>query len=293
MSSSNIIISGVSGSGSSTALKAVADLGFYAIDNLPVALLKEFIELTSSDPKRYSKTVILPELKSPTSVGQFLSLREQIGVKRFQFIFLDASTECLIKRYSESRRPHPIFNSSKDRSLTDAIQRERNFLIACKEIADFCLDTTTMTVHDLRRKITDFVGQSHDNDCQMRVNLVSFGFKYGIPLDCDLIVDVRFLPNPHFIPELRNKTGKDVEVSKFVLDNQVTNQFLDRYTDLLLFLLPKYLFEGKAYLNIGIGCTGGRHRSVTLAEELANRVLSQKDSSLRAVISVDHRDITK
>jgi UPF0042 nucleotide-binding protein len=289
-----IIVGGVSGAGKSSALRTLADLGFYVVDNLPVPLLKEFIELAGATPKRYAKTALAPDIHDPAMLGQFLSLLQSIRAlstlrnQKPELLFLDADTPTILRRYSESRRPHPIFDQQKDKSLEDAVQRERSFLIAFKEIATRIIDTSQKTVHELRREVESFCTELLGEKRGFRVHVQSFGYKFGTPSDCDLIVDVRFLPNPHFQPELRPKCGLDVEVAQFVLEQPDTQVFLKQYGDLLGFLIPRYQHEGKAYLAIGVGCTGGRHRSVTLACAIAE--LLQK---LGITVRLQHRDVER
>lgn len=283
-----VIICGLSGAGTSTALKAFEDSGFFTVGRIPVRILsKHFEELKS---KRYSNapTAILPDIKSEEAVQTFLKFRDSLPKDSFEVLFLDAKNESLIKRYSETRRPHPSFNPSLDQTISDTIQRERSLLIRIKEIADKIIDSSDLTVHDLKRQIDKYSIESQETEKGFRINFVSFGFKYGAPVDCDLIIDVRFLPNPHFIDELRNLTGKDKKIQEWVLEKPETKEFLRLYVELLNFLLPKYQHEGKSYLNIGIGCTGGKHRSVTLAEKLKESL--GYPESLR---SVQHRDINR
>jgi UPF0042 nucleotide-binding protein len=202
-------------------------------------------------------------------------------------IFLDADTRSIVRRYSETRRPHPGFDPAKDKSLEETIQRERARLQPIKEAADLVLDTSSMNIHALKRELRDFLQNLGTVSARsMLVNFLSFGFKRGTPIDCDLIVDVRFLKNPHFIEDLREQDGRDQPVRDYVFSSPDAAEFVRRYAELLSFLLPKYQFEGKAYLNIGVGCTGGKHRSVAIAEALSKTI----DPS-RYLVSVKHRDI--
>lgn len=283
-----LIIAGISGAGKSTVLRALSDFGFYTIDNLPAALFEEFLALTQRSSSRFGNAAILLNISSLDSGIPFLSTLNTLQGVKIELLFLDAKTEVVLKRYSETRRPHPSFNAEKHQTLADTIQAERNLLQSFRERANLIIDTSEMTVHDLRREILRFADTSFNLQQRMRVNFLSFGFKYGAPLDCDLLVDVRFIPNPFFNQALRNKSGADLEVKKFVLDAPHTNEFIERYRGLLNFLLPNYAFEGKAYLNVGVGCTGGKHRSVVIAEELANSI-----DRTRFHVSVGHRDIQK
>ncbi|MDZ4785229.1 MAG: RNase adapter RapZ [bacterium] len=277
-----VIIGGISGAGSSTALKAFEDFQFSAIGRIPVSLIKEFIKTR----KENSRVAILAEIKSQQSLNELLAVISELGREEIDIIFLDASDDAIIKRYSETRRPHPDFASKEDKTLVDAIRRERNNLIKLKEISNLCIDTSNLTVHDLKRQVSLYIENHYNLENSIRVNLVSFGFKNGIPLDCDLIADVRFLSNPNYIDQLKNLTGLDAELSKWVLEKEDTKKFLALYSDLLKFLIPKYAFEGKSYLNIGIGCTGGKHRSVAISEALSREISLPKHK-----ITCYHRDI--
>jgi len=288
--SSIILIAGVSGAGKSTALHTLSDLGFYAIDNLPLLLVPNFVQFSSRDPSKYQHTALLLDIDSKEKLEQLLQLIKKLkNPKSLKLMFFDCAKETIIKRYSETRRPHPGFNPAQDKNLQDAILREKEILTPFKEKANILLDTTHYTVHDLRREVKEFVKTLYNKKAHdVRVNFVSFGFKHGIPIDCDLVMDVRFLPNPHFITELREKTGLERRVSSYVFKTKAAKEFLDKFTELLLLLLPQYVFEGKSYLNIGIGCTGGKHRSVAIAEKLAKKV-----PKIGYLVSVTHRDINK
>jgi UPF0042 nucleotide-binding protein len=207
--------------------------------------------------------------------------------QNIQLVFLDADTTAVLRRYSETRRPHPSFDPSADASLEHAIQRERERLQTIKEVSNLVLDTSSFTVHALKRELRDFlISLGTVSARSMRINFLSFGFKRGVPLDCDLVADVRFLRNPHFVESLRDQTGKDPAVRNYVFESPDATDFVKRYSELLAFLLPRYQFEGKAYLNIGIGCTGGKHRSVAIAEALCAAMDHEKFH-----VSVRHRDI--
>lgn len=285
-----MLISGVSGAGKSTALDTLSDSGFFVIDNLPIPLFEDFVALSKLHPARYLRTALLLDIDSQSKLEQLLELFNTLKrPPHLKLLFLDASNETLIKRYSETRRPHPGFDPSTDKTISDAIQREKNHLSRLRETASVVFDTSAMTVHDLRREIRQFIDTlSLEKSSVARVNFVSFGFKYGIPLDCDLVVDVRFLPNPHFVPELKDKTGIESEVAKYVLESAPAREFISKYLELLDFLLPQYAFEGKSYLNIGIGCTGGKHRSVAIAQKLYESIAPKE-----YFLSIKHRDISK
>lgn len=288
-----ILLTGTSGSGKTTAINFISDLGFYTLANLPVPLLPSFLEFSKNNPDRFSRTAILLDIDSSASLEQLLSFINANDSESVRIIrcFLDSSPETIIKRYSETRRPHPGFDATRDKTLQDTIQREKSRFLPFKDSAHFILDTSELSVHGLKREIRAFIDTvSALGKQKVRVNFLSFGFKYGIPLDCDLLVDVRFLPNPHFVKGLREKTGKDAEVSDFVLKFEEAQKFIEKYGEMLRFLIPKYVAEGKAYLNIGVGCTGGQHRSVAIAEELHKSI---SDSTSDCFLSVRHRDVER
>ena len=289
--SSLVLIVGLSGAGKSTASKVLADIGFYSTDNLPVHLLPQFIEHTRGTPQRYSKTCLLLDIESQSKRDDLLGYLGEVASlpSNVRLLFLDSSNDTLLKRYSESRRPHPSFDPLRDKTLADTIQRERGRLQPIKDISHFIIDTSEFTVHDLKRELHDITDSfAKELNKLMRVNFLSFGFKFGAPLDCDLVMDVRFLPNPHFVEALREKTGLDKDVSNFVLSTETAKNFLTRYQALLHFLLPHYAYEGKVYLNIGIGCTGGQHRSVAISEYLAHEFHSEQ-----YIVSAKHRDVER
>ncbi|MGI6524379.1 MAG: RNase adapter RapZ [Bdellovibrionota bacterium] len=284
-----ILITGISGAGKSSVLHSLADLGYYAIDNLPVSLLETFLEFSATAPDKFKRTALLLDVYSLDDEQTLLKSLGELKLKQqnMELFFIDCRTETIIKRYSETRRPHPAFNADTDRGLSDTIARERDRLMSFKDIATFIIDTSYLNIHDLRRKIRDFVdSHSKTTSTNLRVNFISFGFKKGLPRDCDIVMDVRFLSNPYFIPELRSRTGLDQDVRDFVEKQPATKDFIEKYSDLLNFLLPQYVFEGKSYLSIGIGCTGGQHRSVAIAEILASKITDQK-----YLVSIQHRDL--
>ncbi len=284
-----ILVTGLSGAGKSSAMDLLEDSGYFVVDNLPVPLLNSLLALSKNGGGRYSNTALLLNIDSPESLAQLMPLLRSGAPrpKNVKVIFLDADTRSIVRRYSETRRPHPGFDPVKDKTLEDTIQRERIFLQPIKESCDLVLDTSALNIHALKRELRDFLqALGALKSRSMLVNFLSFGFKRGAPLDCDLIADVRFLRNPHFIEELRDLDGRDEPVREYVFSSPDASEFVKRYADLLAFLLPKYQFEGKAYLNIGIGCTGGKHRSVAMAEALSKTV-----DSAQYVVSVKHRDI--
>jgi UPF0042 nucleotide-binding protein len=282
-----IVLTGLSGSGKSQAIRALEDLGYFCVDNLPITLIPTLAELTLRAGNEISKAAVVVDIREGALLDQFPKIYKQLRSMRSlnpKLIFLEATDVALVRRFSETRRPHPL---APDRSVVEGIQEERARLKPIRRMADQILDTTAMTVHDLRRA---FLGFSRDGSPQagLVVTILSFGFKHGIPVDSDLLFDVRFLPNPHFVPGLRRHTGRDAEVVKFMDQSTATGEFLDRTTHLLEFLIPQYVNEGKSYLTIGIGCTGGRHRSVAVAEALRKRLGKLEDVRVR----VKHRDIT-
>lgn len=267
----------------------LADSGYFVIDNLPVPLLTSFLAFSANGDGRFANTGLLLDIDTQENRAHILSILGPTNARtpNLKVIFLDADTRSIVRRYSETRRPHPGFNPTKDKSLEDAIQRERARLQPVKESADLVLDTSAFNVHALKRELREFLQSLGTVSARnMRVNFLSFGFKRGVPLDCDLVADVRFLRNPHFVEELRERDGREAPVRDYVFESADASEFVRRYADLLNFLLPKYQFEGKAYVNIGIGCTGGKHRSVAIAEALSNAI----DRS-EYLVSVKHRDI--
>lgn len=259
-----LVITGMSGAGRSQAADDLEDLGWFVVDNLPIELLDKVVEL-SSGPGSYTKLslVVGPTMHPESVCDAIRRLREH---HRVRVLFLDASTRELVKRYGSSRRKHPLDDGRS--GMADTIERERALLEVVKAEADMIVDTTDLNVHQLKALIVDTFG-TEANDDTMQIAVTSFGFKHGLPLDVDLVMDVRFLPNPHWIDDLRPLTGLDAPVREYVLGQDLTHGFLDRFEHLLDLLLPAYVAEGKSYLSLAIGCTGGRHRSVALAEELA------------------------
>jgi UPF0042 nucleotide-binding protein len=281
-----IVLTGLSGSGKSQAIRALEDLGYFCVDNLPTKLIPTLAALVKREG--ISRVAIVVDIREKSFLaefpGTFKKLRDIKGLNP-ALIFLEASHEALVRRFSETRRPHPL---APDKSAAEGIRAERKQMNKIRGMADQIIDTSELTVHQLRQAFAGFSGVTRDEKTKLPVTLVSFGFKYGIPTDADLVFDVRFLPNPHFVPRLRLKTGKDREVVRFMEQHAVTGQMLDRLTDLLKFLIPQYVTEGKSYLTIGIGCTGGRHRSVMIAEALKKNI----DALPGARVRVQHRDIS-
>lgn len=280
-----IIITGMSGAGKTVAVQSMEDLGFFCVDNLPPVFIPKFLELIEQSSGSISKVALVIDLRGREFFDSLLQAMDQLDQKEhfnYQILFLDANDEVLVQRYKETRRRHPL--SSDGRPLEGIIQ-ERKILEELKGRAQQIIHTSGLKPAQLREKI---IHRFSDADChQLTVNVLSFGFKYGIPLDADLVFDVRFLPNPHYIPDLKPKTGLEAEVSSYVLKWNETNTFIAKLEDLFKFLLPNYQREGKSQVVIAIGCTGGKHRSVTLAEYFYNKLAS--DFTTR----VSHRDMNK
>lgn len=259
-----LVITGMSGSGKSTAVRALEDAGWVCIDNLPAPLLLKVAELGVGQD-RLAFVVDVREGQYLHEAPLALEELRRAG-HRLEVLFLDASDEALVRRYSETRRRHPLGGAE---GVQEGIARERRALAALRERSEHVLDTSSLTVHELRRQLTGRFAQ--DAKAGLALTIMSFGFKYGVPSNADLVFDVRFLPNPFFIPELKPLTGKDPRVSAFVTSHGDAGEFLDKATDLLDFLVPRYQREGKAYLTVAVGCTGGKHRSVAIAKELVDR----------------------
>jgi UPF0042 nucleotide-binding protein len=292
-----LLIGGLSGAGKSIALTTCADQGWYVVDNLPVPLFPQFIDFLRSNAaagkRKSQRAAALLDIDSRETLTLLLKLIEQAGISRQQLslLFIDCQTPIILRRYSETRRPHPGFDATRDESLANTVQRERSRLAPFREIANLSIDTSELSPHDLRRSVRAFLEQLPSSPARLtRLNFVSFGFKYGAPFDCDLLIDVRFLPNPHFVSQFREHTGLEDPVARYVIENDQALTFLNKYTDLLRFLVPRYVFEGKAYINVGVGCTGGKHRSVAIAEELARRIQSN-NLITSLIVSTQHRDI--
>ena len=279
-----IIITGLSGSGKSTAVSAFEDAGFYCVDNMPVALLPKFLELPIESNSEITGLAFVMDLREKSFLYRYSLVFDSLKKKGYQFkiLFLEADEESLLKRYSQTRRHHPL---SQDKSLLEGIRIEREQLKELKITADKIIDTSRYTVHELKSVINN-IAQQNKNVAPMRINILSFGFKYGTPHDANLIMDVRFLANPYFVPELKDFNGKSQEIKNYVLNNDEARRFTEKYVDLLDYLIPLYEKEGKAYLTIAVGCTGGRHRSVTIAEALFEHIKKPGRQ-----IMVTHRDI--
>lgn len=282
-----VIVTGMSGAGKSTAMKMMEDMGYFCVDNLPVAFFEKFVELFSGAKMTQSNVAIGMDVRSGQDLevlkGVLDSMEE--GHISYDILFLDASDTVLVKRYKETRRSHPL---AKGERIDKGIEREREKIAFLKSRADYIIDTSNLLTRELKTELEKiFV---HNEDYQsMIVTILSFGFKYGIPADSDIVLDVRFLPNPYYDVELRPKTGNDPEIQQFVMNCPEAGQFIDKIEDLVEFLIPQYISEGKNQLVISIGCTGGKHRSVTLANELYKRLDGDREYGLK----IEHRDITK
>jgi len=279
-----IIITGLSGSGKSSALAAFEDAGFYCVDNMPVALLPKFVELPLESDSEIAGVAFVMDLREKGFLAKYAAVFAELGQRgyRFEILFLEASDEVLVQRYSATRRQHPM---SQGKGVLDGIHAEKNQLSQLRAIADRIIDTSHYTVHELKAIILE-IAQKSKKLIPMRIGVISFGFKYGVPHDADLIVDVRFLANPYFVPGLKTLDGEREEIKRFVLSTQEARQFLAKYLDLLDFLIPLYEREGKAYLTVAVGCTGGRHRSVTIARQIYDHI-RRPDRQAELV----HRDI--
>ncbi|HLG16613.1 MAG TPA: RNase adapter RapZ [Blastocatellia bacterium] len=279
-----VIVTGISGSGMSSALKAFEDLGYLAVDNLPVQLIPTFVRL-AEESSEIDRTAFVVDVRSRDFVGTFPRIHEELVAKGVDvtILFLEADDEVLLRRFSETRRPHPL----PEQDVVQAIRHERDMLKVIRGLADIVIDTSDHTVHTLRQVIKDrFAEKSSANELNLTIS--SFGYRHGLPRGLDMLFDVRFLPNPHFIPELRPLTGRDREVIDFLDSKSEVEETIDRFVDLLTYLLPRFQREGKSYLSVGIGCTGGRHRSVVAADRLQKRL-----AELGYKARVLHRDIEK
>jgi UPF0042 nucleotide-binding protein len=263
-----VVIAGLSGAGRSQAAADLEDLGWFVIDNVPAALIPKVGELASAQGSSFGKVALVVR-SSVEGVDDILTALEGLAgtASRVRTVFLEAASDVLVRRYESTRRRHPY--AEDGRSLADAIERERELLQPLKGIADVVVDTSDLNVHQLKGRVTDLFGDDGDAG-GMRVNVVSFGYKHGLPLDVDVVLDCRFLPNPHWVDELRPRTGQDDAVRDYVLGQPDAGPFLERIDGLLELLLPAYAREGRTYLSIAVGCTGGRHRSVVVAEAIAD-----------------------
>ena len=278
-----LLITGMSGAGRSGAAAVLEDLGWYVIDNLPTSLVDTIVELVSKPGSDIERLALVAGRQHVEVLPKVAQLRSE--GHRVRLLFLDASTTSLVKRYDATRRKHPLDGEAP--GLVEAIELEREHLQPVRSAADLVIDTTELNVHQLKAKLLAAFDQSADGQ-RVQIAVESFGFKHGLPIDADIVMDVRFLPNPHWEEALRPLTGHDPAVRDFVLERAQANDFLDRFTELILSLLPAYEQEGKSYLTIAIGCTGGRHRSVAVTEEIARSVRERGYA-----VSVGHRDLSR
>lgn len=279
-----VILTGLSGSGKLSALKAFEDLGFYSVDNLPLDLVPRFADLVRQSAE-IERAALVVDVREGIRLDEFPTILKKVRrVLPTRVLFLEASEEALIRRFSETRRPHPMGRTD---TVVKSIRAERKRLDPIRNVADIVLDTTKFNVHDLRAHINaQFEREAGDQN--LTISSISFGFKNGVPSEADLVFDVRFLPNPHFVPEFRKLTGRHPKVAKYVRDFPQTAEFLDKTTDMLKFLLPHYIKEGKSYLTVAFGCTGGQHRSVFIAEEMKKRLTA---AGYR--VKTSHRDMPR
>ena len=280
-----VIVTGLSGSGKTHAIRALEDLGYFCVDNLPSQLIPTFAELASRGDAGLDRVAIVVDVREGGFLKQFPKVYRKLKTMPSvepRLIFLEANRSSLVRRFSETRRPHPL---APDRSVAEGIDEERRKMSRIRALADLIIDTSNLTVHELRDVFMRMT-QTDRPRSEMVVNLVSFGFKHGPPLDADLVFDVRCLPNPHFVDRLRPLTGRDPKVVRFMRRHAATREYIDRLTTFLSFALPQYVQEGKSYLTVAIGCTGGQHRSVMVAEALKKSLAGAKNVRLR----VKHRD---
>jgi len=279
-----VILTGLSGSGKSTVLKTFEDMGIYCVNNMPVELIPIFAELHEAGEGNFSRAALLVDAREGSQLQKLPGLLTHLRKDHpISLVFIEANDDALLRRYSETRRPHPL---GKDYSVRESLRHERELMAPIRRLADAVIDSTQFNVHELRTFITRRF-KSPDRH-PMLISVVSFGYRYGVPVDADLIFDVRFLPNPHFVPALRKFTGRSAKVRRFIRSFPQTGEFLRRMESLLAYLMPHYIEEGKSYLTIAFGCTGGKHRSVMLAEEIRKALEKRKYAT-----KVIHRDIEK
>jgi len=281
-----IVVTGLSGAGKSQAIRALEDLGYFCVDNLPVTLIPTFADLTLGGEGNIRRAAVVVDIREGAALSRFPAIYRRLKRRRelrAALIFLEAEDAILVRRFSETRRPHPL---APNRSAAEGLKEERRRLEAIRHLADRILDTSRLSVHELRRAILGLAGGG-SSPAPLAVNILSFGFKHGVPADADLLFDVRFLPTPYFVSTLRPLSGHHARVSRYVLRAAGARRFLQLTAALLRFLVPQYIAEGKSYLTIAIGCTGGRHRSVAISEALARKLRGLRGVALR----VRHRDL--
>lgn len=282
-----VIVTGMSGAGKSTALKMLEDVGYFCVDNLPLPLIHKFAELTYKQPVDVNNIALGVDIRCGQALSELEHVLEDLVASGFEYeiLFLDASDAVLVKRYKETRRSHPLAGEGR---VDQGIMEERNKLNFLKKQADYIIDTSQLLTRELKSEL-DKIFVKNEGFNNLFITILSFGFKYGIPSDADLVFDVRFLPNPYYIDELKSKTGNDKEIQDYVMGFEVANEFLNKLEDMVRFLIPNYITEGKNQLVIAIGCTGGKHRSVTLANKLCESLAKSSEYGLK----VEHRDIEK
>ena len=283
-----VIVTGMSGAGKSTALKMLEDMGYFCVDNLPVPLIPKFAELLAVPGTEMNKAALGVDIRSGQSFQELANVLKVLdeGGCQYEILYLESSDDVLVKRYKETRRFHPLAGS--DGRVEDGLKRERELLGFLKKKADYLVDTSHMLTRELKAELNKIFVRNKEYK-NLYITVLSFGFKYGIPNDADLVFDVRFLPNPYYVEGLRPKNGNDKEIQDFVMQYKEAHVFLDKLEDMIKFLIPNYITEGKSQLVIAIGCTGGKHRSVTLANELFKRLEKQKQFGIK----IEHRDIEK
>ena len=280
-----VVVTGMSGGGKSTALRMLEDAGFYCVDNLPVPLIEKFVELIATPGGEVTKVALGLDVRADQAFEDVQKILERLRANGYSFeiLFMEANDKTLLKRYKETRRMHPL---SPDGRIEDGIKKERGILSDIRNKSDYVIDTSNLLTRELKEELERIFVQNEEYNSLM-VTILSFGFKHGIPADADLVFDVRFLPNPFYIEELKYKTGNDKEVQDYVMSFQEAHCFIDKLADMIAFLIPNYVKEGKYQLVIGIGCTGGKHRSVTLANELYKRMKNHGGYGLK----IAHRDV--
>ena len=282
-----VIVTGMSGAGKSTALKMLEDVGYYCVDNLPFALIPKLAELTRMPNEEISRIAVGVDIRNRNSFSEFETILNELEKTGFEYeiLFLDSRDDVLIKRYKETRRSHPL---AGDGRVDKGIEKERKEIEILRRHADYILDTSTMLTRELKVELNKIFVENKEFK-NIYITILSFGFKYGIPSDADLVFDVRFLPNPYYIEQLRHQTGNDAPIREYVMKNQNAKEFLKKLEDMVQFLIPNYISEGKHQLVIAIGCTGGKHRSVTLANELFEGLRKNETYGIK----IEHRDIEK
>ena len=281
-----VIITGLSGAGKSLAIRCLEDLGFYCIDNMPPAFIPKFAEICYQSQGTIDKVALVMDIRGGNLFNELFDALDTLEGSgyTYEILFLEASSEVIIKRYKETRRKHPL---SSEGSITEAVEKERELLQKVRRKANHIIDTSNMLPRQFKEQLSDILVQGKQYK-GINITVVSFGFKYGIPLDADLVFDVRFLPNPYYVKSLKDLTGENEEVRNYVLQWSQTQEFLVKFKDMIEFLLPNYVEEGKSQLVIGIGCTGGKHRSVTIAEKLYHFI-----NKIGYQVFINHRDIEK